>query len=213
VPGSGASFLLADPTGQVHLLYHYNELEQHSTPRYHTLDGTSWSYRKTVGNNVLDGLSGFNPRLAVFGTKKFAAYFFRKAGQTGAATADLRLATWQSSADVPQIEILSQGINSKDAPTPAYRVAMAVDKYGLVHLAIIQPTNYAETVGYLEYRRQTRVAGGGTKWLSDIVDPDVLASFTTASVDLIVDESARPHIAYRSAYDAGRVKYATRFDP
>lgn len=86
---------------------------------------------------------------------------------------------------------------------------MAVDKFALVHLAIIRPTS--TTAGYLEYRREARDASGSTKWLSDIVDPDVLSDTSDAFVDLVVDENARPHIAYRSGKDL-KVRYATRFD-
>lgn len=208
-PGTGASSLFVDATGQVHLLYHHVETPLHSTPRYHSLDGTTWSYRKTIDNAVLDGLSGFSPRIVAFGTRKYAVYFFRKAGQEGLATADLRLATWESSSDTPTIEILDQSIPSEDTMSPDYRAAMAIDKHGLLHLAIIRPTSTAN--GYLEYRRQIRVAGGGTKWLSDIVDPEVLGVSSSAHVDLVVDDDARPHIAYRSGKD-GMVKYATRYD-
>jgi hypothetical protein len=209
-PGVGGASLFVDPGGQVHLLFHYNEVAQHSTPRYHTLAGTTWSSTKTIDNAALDGLAGFSPRIAVFGTKKYAAYFFRMAGQAVPVTADLRLASWDSSMDFPTIEILDQQIPSPDPLAPVYRVAMGVDKYGLVHLAIIRPSP-STTVGFLEYRRQTRVAGGGTKWLSDIVDSDVLSDLAQAYVDMVIDENARPHIAYVSAKD-GKVKYATRFD-
>lgn len=208
-PGVGSASIFVDPGGQAHLLYHYNQVMQHSNPRYHTLAGTLWSDRKTVDNNIIDGLSGFSPRIVAFGTKKYAAYFFRKAQQANPVTADLRLATWDSAMDTPQIEILDQQIPSDDALYPVYRVAMAVDKFGLVHLAIVRPST--KTVGYVEYRRQTRAPGGGTKWLSDIVDGDVISEFSQALVDLVVDENARPHIAYLSAKD-GKIRYATRFD-
>ncbi|MBX3185534.1 MAG: hypothetical protein KF819_00910 [Labilithrix sp.] len=209
-PGAGASSLIVDPSGQVHLLYHHNEVMQHSNPRYHTLDATVWSYRKTIDNAVIDGLSGFSPRLSVFGNKKFAVFYFRKALQTD-PRADLRLATWQSSSDMPQIEIVDQGIPAEEPMLyPAYRVAMDVDKFGLVHLAILTPSP-RRSIGYLEYRRQTRDGGGAIKWLSDMVDPDVLSELSTAFVDLVVDENARPHIAYRSGKD-GRVRYASRYD-
>ncbi len=210
-PGIGGSSIFVDPTGAVHLLYHYNEVQQHSTPRYHTLDATTWSYRKTVDNATIDGLSGFSPSLVVVGTRKYAAYYFRKALQSGPVTAELRLATWQSSSDMPQIEVLDQAIPSSDALEPKYRVALAADPHGLLHLAIIRPTSESGSTGYLEYRRQAPATGGGTKWVSDIVDPDVLTAGGTAHVDLVVDEHARPHIAYRSAVD-GLVRYATRFD-
>jgi len=208
-PGVGSASLFVDPGGQVHLLFHSNEVAQHSNPRYHTLAGTTWSYRKTVDNAIIDGLSGFSPRIASFGTKKYAVYYFRKAAQGNPVTADLRLATGDSAMETPMIEVVDQSVPSADPLYPAYSVAMAVDKFGLVHLAIIDPSS--STTGVLEYRRQTRVAGGGTKWLADIVDPDVLSDLSNAYVDLIVDDAARPHLAYRSAKD-GKVKYATRFD-
>lgn len=208
-PGAGASWLHVDPAGQLHVLLHHNEVMQHSTPRYHTLSGTTWSYRKTIDNARIDGLSGYSPRVATFGNKKFAVFYFRKALQSNPVTADLRLATWESADEEPKIEILDQGIPSEVAMDPRYRVALSVDKFGLVHLAIVRPTGADN--GYLEYRRQTAVDGGGTKWLSDIVDYDVLSAQSPCFVDLVVDENARPHIAYRSSFD-NRVKYATRFD-
>jgi len=209
-PGIGATSLFADASGQLHLLFHFNEVMQHSTPRYHTLAGTTWSYRKTVDNAVFDGIAGFSPRIATFGTRKYAVYFFRKALQSPPATADLRLATWVAETDEPQISIIDQKIPSDELQSPAYRVAMAVDKFGLMHLAIVRPSLNPNT-GYLEYRRQKRIAGGATEWLSDIVDPDVLSGSTPAFVDLLVDDRARPHIAYRSAVDS-KIRYATRYD-
>lgn len=211
-PGAGSASIFVDPGNQVHLLLHHNDAisPQHSNPRYHVLAGATWSDRKTVDNGIIDGLSGFSPRIAVFGARKYAAYYFRKAAQTTPPTADLRLATWTAAMDTPQIEILDQQIPSPDALFPAYRVAMAVDKFGLVHLAMLRPSPN-NNVGVLEYRRQTPVAGGGTKWLVDIVDPDVLSELSSAFLDMVVDDKARPHIAYRSGKD-GKVRYATRFD-
>jgi hypothetical protein len=208
-PAVGSASLFVDTSAQFHLLFHYNEVPMHSTPRYHTLDSATWSYRKTVDNAVLDGLSGYSPRVAVDGTRKIAAFFFRKAAQSNPATADLRIARWSLATDTPTIEIVDQGIPSADPLAPQYRVAMAVDKFGLVHLAIVRPTS--ASAGYLEYRRQTPAPGGGTTWLSDIVDPDVLSAGSEAFVDMVVDGNARPHIAYRSGKDL-KVRYATRFD-
>lgn len=210
--GVGATSIFVDPGGQAHLLYQWNDsvvAPNHSNPRYHTLAGGIWSDRKTVDNGIIDGLSGFSPRIVVSGTKKFAAFYFRKAQAAPPRTADLRLATWDSAMDVPQIEVLDQQIPSDDAVNPGYRVAMAVDKFGLVHLATVRPAT--KNSGYIEYRRQVRTANGSTKWLSDLVDSDVISEFSEAFVDLVVDENARPHIAYRSAKD-GKVRYATRFD-
>jgi hypothetical protein len=217
-PGVGAGSMFVDPGGQVHFLYHYNEdalAPQFTTPRYHTLAGNVWSDRKTIHNGAPDGLSGYSGSLAVFGTRKYAAIFFRKAGTT---TADLLLVSWQADADVPTVEVLDTQIPSPDPLVPAYRVAIAVDKFGLVHLAIVVPTDDAVSMGpkngYLEYRRQTPLPGGGTKWLSDIVDPTLFTPAnqgSSAFVAMVVDDNARPHIAYRSAADDS-VRYATRFD-
>ena len=209
-PSVGGGSLFVDLGGQVHLAYHFNTVPQHSTPVYHALAGSSWTARKTIDNGVLDGFSGFSARIAVFGTKKYALYYFRKAGQSIPVTADLRLASWDGSMDMPVIEILDQQIPSDDAQYPVYRAAMAIDKYGLVHFAQIRPSPNVNS-GFLEYRRQTRLPGGGTKWLTDIVDPDVISNLSQAYVDLVVDDNARPHIAYISSKD-GKVKYATRFD-
>ncbi len=208
-PRTGEASLFYDAGGQLSLLFHYCEVFAHSQPRYHTLDGSSWSYRKTVDNAIVDGLSGYSPRVAVHNGKKYAAYFFRKALQTPPESADLRLASWGLATDTPTIEVLDQTIPSLDAQYPRYRVAMAVDVFGLVHLAIVRPTT-AKT-GYLEYRRQTRLDGGGVKWLSDIVDQDVLSESSDALVDMVVDDKGRPHIAYRSGVDL-KVRYATRYD-
>lgn len=216
-PGIGAGSMFVDPGGQVHFLYHFNDdalAPQFSTPRYHTLAGATWSDRKTIHNNAPDGVSGFSASLAVFGTKKYAAIFFRKAGQLGVKTADLLLVSWDAAQDTPKTEILDSQIPSPDLTypaAPAYRVAIAVDKFGLVHLAILRPTDETHKNGYLEYRRQTRDPSGGTKWLSDIVDPTVFSDLSTAFVDMVVDDNARPHIAYRSGKD-DLVRYATRFD-
>ena len=220
-PGVGAGSIFVDPGGQFHFLYAFNDdviSPQFTTSRYHTLAGATWSDRKTVHNNAPDGLSGFSASLAVFGTTKYAAVFFRKAGQLGVPTADLLLVSWDALLDTPKVEILDQQIPSPDPLVPAYRVSIAVDKFGLVHLAMIIPTDdfagLGPKNGYLEYRRQTREPGGGTKWLNDIVDPAVFAATnqgSRASVAMVVDDNARPHIAYRSAADDS-VRYATRFD-
>jgi hypothetical protein len=86
---------------------------------------------------------------------------------------------------------------------------MAVDKWGLVHLAVVRPTT--TTAGTLDYWRQTPVDGGGTKWLQDVVDDDVRASDQYGLVDMVVDENGRVHIAYRSGVDY-KIRYATRYD-
>jgi hypothetical protein len=218
-PGIGAASIFFDSGGQAHLLYHHNDnaiAPQGSWPRYHTLAGSVWSSPKTINNNAPAGLSGYSSSIVVFGTKKYAVLFSFKSGQsTNPKTADLLLVSWDAALDMPATEILDTQIPADGSLNPAYRAVLGVDKYGLLHVAMIIPTdidlNGNSKNGYLEYRRQTRLPDGTAKWLTDIVDPDVISEFSSAFVDMVVDENARPHIAYRSAKD-GKVKYATRFD-
>ena len=215
-PEVGSGTLLVDGSGTVHLAYHWSDGFNSSIPRYHTFDGVMWSPRKTIDNAVVDGLAGFSLRLALFGNTKRAVYYFKKAGQSAPQTSDLRMATWQGDLDMPSIEILGQSIASPDNPArlsapPFHRVAMGVDKYGLVHLAMVSPSGGTQKTGSLSYRRQTRDATGTVKWLEDIIDDDVLANDQSAFVDMVIDEYARPHIAYRSGKDL-KVYYATRTD-
>lgn len=211
-PGTGAASLLFDGTGVPNVLYHHCDSNRGSQPRHHVFDGALWSIRKTVANGDYDGFAGFSPRLAVSGNLKIAAFFFRKGLQGGAYTADLRIATWSLSGDTPKMEVVEQGFPSPDPSSPRYRVAMAVDVYGLIHLAVVAPSpNAGAPSGTLDYVRQTRVDGGGTKWLTDVVDDDVIVDDQDAFVDLVVDEKGRPHIAYRSGADY-KIRYATRYD-
>ncbi len=206
-PAVGATSLHVDKAGVLHLLYHHCENAGESWPRYHVLEAGDFSFRKTLDNKIPDGIAGYGARIAVSGTRKYAAYFFRK---TDSATADLRVATWISKDDTPSIEIVDQAIPAADPLRPRYRVAMAVDKYGLVHLAVVRPNDDGMR-GHLAYRRQTRALGGATKWLLDVVDADVLGDDQDGEVDLVVDENARPHIGYYSGKDRN-VYYATRYD-
>jgi hypothetical protein len=207
-PGVGAASLLYDSAGKQNVLFHFCASPTGSQPVYLAFDSNDWSAKKTVDNGMFDGFSGLNPRLAVHGSEKIAAFYYRKAGQSDfSATADLRISRWSASGEVPQAFILDQGIPSP--ATPRHRLAMAVDVYGLVHLAVVRPTS--PTSGRVDYYRETRVAGGAAKFVRDVVDEDVLGFDQDAAVDLVVDEKARPHIAYRSGKDL-KVYYATRYD-
>lgn len=208
-PNVGAASLLFDSVGKPNALLHYCESATGSQPLYHVFDGNLWSPKKTVDNASFEGISGFTPRLAVHGSEKIAAFFFRKEGQSElGADADLRIVRWSASGEVPQTTIVDQGIASPGI-SPRHRVAMAVDVYGLAHIAVVVPLS--PTSGRLDYYRETIVSGGGKKWLRDIVADDVLGADQDAAVDLVVDEKARPHIAYRSGKDL-KVYYATRYD-
>lgn len=209
VVAAGATSLHVDGSGRLHALYQTAEFPGASNPRYHTFDGKEWSYRKTLDNQRLEGIAGYSPRIATFGNKKLAVYFFRRSGQpAGSATAELRLATWEGTDDEPEVQVLEAAIPAPDEKAPQYRVAMAVDGFGLVHLAFVSPGYEGES--RLEYRRQVIVAGSKS-WLTDVIDGDVLSETSDAFVDLVLDDGARPHIAYRSGKDL-RVRYATRFD-
>lgn len=209
-PNVGAASLAFDSIGKPNVLYHYCESTSGSQPVYHAFDGSLWSAKKTVDNGSFDGLSGFSPRLAIHGNEKIATFFFRKKGQPDfSVDADLRIVRWSASGEVPETTIIDQGVDSTPIP-PRHRVAMAVDVYGLAHVAVVHPTS--PTAGRLDYYREIRVAGGKTKWLRDLIDDDVLGpTDQDAAVDLVVDEKARPHIAYRSGKDL-KVYYATRYD-
>lgn len=214
-PGVGPAWMTVDAAGTLHFAYHWGYSFSVSTPRYHTFDGTSWSDRKTIDNNVPDGLSGWSLRLGVFGTKKYATYFSVKYGQSPPANADFRLATWNTVLDTPKVELLDQKTPSPDLPggpdaPRVYRAAMDVDKFGLVHIAFIEPNESTLQSGLLHYMRQTVDATGSVQWLSDTVDDDVVGNYE-ALVDLVVDEKARPHIAYVSG-KTNEVRYATRLD-
>jgi hypothetical protein len=75
----------------------------------------------------------------------------------------------------------------------------------------VKPDPVDPAHGTLRYLRQYRDTAGGLRWLSDIVDDDVLSASSGARVDLIVDDRGRPHIAYIAGRD-NRAYYATRYD-
>jgi len=217
-PGTGQSSLVFDDADTPNLLYQNCQVDNFSTPVYQTFDGTSWSAGKTLDNADLNGYAGYSPSLAVSGSLKYAAYFFIAAGQSAPATAELHLAQWQLFTDSPELAILDSVIPANDPSGSGelfrFQVAIAVDKFGLVHMAIVRPEEGNQS-GIVEYVRQALV-GGVTKWLTDVVDGDVFAPSEAdlspdAFVAITVDDAARPHIAYRSGKNGG-VYYATRFD-
>ncbi|RKY69236.1 MAG: hypothetical protein DRP97_05525 [Candidatus Latescibacterota bacterium] len=175
--------------------------------RYDALNG--WSSKMTIDNKTYAGIAGQSIDLAITQTKHHATYFFVPEGST---TADLRLATWASSNDKPEITVLRQTIPT-DAILPEYEAALAVDSWGLLHLAVILPspkTSPGTSVGVLEYRRQVLIAGQ-KKWFTDIVDDDVLSTSFSSHVALWVEPGGRPHIAYFNGR-TGKMMYATRDD-
>lgn len=210
-PGVGASKLFADGAGQLHAALHYCNTFSHSAPRYHAFDGAGWTYRKTLDNAIPDGLSGFQPQLAVRGNRKWSAFFFRKALQSPPAKADLRLVSWEGDTEVPVVTVLLQSIPSNDERFPRYAVAMDVDRFGFAHVAYLTPSAVSEDVGTLTYTRQTVSSTGTIVWITDTIDNDVISASTGGWVDMVVDDNVRPHIAYVSGKDL-KVRYATRYD-
>jgi hypothetical protein len=218
VPGTGQSALVLDADETPNLLYQSCTVMSYSTPVYTTFDGANWSLAKTVDNNILNAAAGYSPSLVVFGATKYAAYFYVPTDQSVPFLAALHLASWQTYADTPSIEILDPGVPASDpgGDTETFRfgASLAVDGYGLLHLAVVRPGAVSGTAS-VEYVRQAWV-GGAITWLTDIVDDDVLAADLTseapnAFASIVVDGAARPHIGYRSGKD-GNVYYATRFD-
>lgn len=209
-PGVGASSLNVDATGLLHVAYHACVGLSCSTLRYRTLSGSAWSSPHTIDQSIKE-IAGFDPSIAVAapGPKKHAAYFVRRAAGGGRGEAELRVAAWTLTAEQPTIELLAQRIISDDPRSPRYRVAMAVDPYGLLHVVYVHASSDGSPLRYL---RQTRLDDGRVAWLRDTIDPDVSSIATaTAPIAIVVDDDARPHIAYVSGQDP-RLRYATRYD-
>jgi hypothetical protein len=206
VAGIGQVSQVIDDVGSVHVAYDFSPLSGITEARYSQYAGPLWGDPKQLENLNFAGQSGFSIALGITGQTRHAAYFVIP---TGATTADLHLASWIGQNDPPTIEIVAQQLPS--SATPTYRVALATDAWGLLHLAIVHPQDVGK--GYLEYRRQRR-SGGQVSWVSDIVDDAVLDASPGSGqtlVDIAVDADGRPHIAYYRGTD-GSVCYATRFD-
>lgn len=208
-PGIGQASMFIDLNSQLHVLYNANFDTNESTPRYQFLALDQWSEPKTVDNTMADGLCGFSPSLVTNGNHKYALFFYRRPAPPNTGTAELRLATWDDDNKLPQVQVLEQDIPATDDLNPHYRAAMAIDKFGLLHIAVILP-DPGETTGVLEYHRQFN-DGNGLTWLVDQVDPQVSSKKIPGEVALVVDENARPHIAYVSGADE-KIRYATRYD-
>lgn len=109
-----------------------------SQPRFRQwASNNSLSSTKTIDNATIAGVVGGSIDLIVTPDEQAAAYF---AVPSGSQTAELRLARWASFNDAPQITVLDQDIPKGD-PYPEYELAMAVDRWGLLHLAILSPSS------------------------------------------------------------------------
>ena len=209
VVGAGQLAVVRHAGGGPAFALHF-ALGQNSSPRFRRYDGNSgWSSKKTLDNKTHAGIAGQSIDLVITQTEHYATYF---AIPTGSVAAQLRLVTWASANDTPKISILEQAIPVK-AGDPRYEAALAVDSWGLLHLAVILPspkTSPGTSLGVLEYRRQV-LNGGQKTWITDVVDDDVASVETASHVALWVEPRGHPHIVYFN----GRTKklmYATRDD-
>ncbi len=204
VIGSGEHVLRYDQTGGARIAFHLSQTFSSANPKFSELTG-SWRAPKTIDNPTLDGMAGYSLGLALFGQRKSAAYFYRKAGTT---TAELRIGTWTLENDPVDVDTRDLGLLAPDPTGPQYSLALGVDGLGLLHLAYTRPTS--ATKCSLVYARQTRKAGV-VKWLEDGIAADLPCEDPAGVVlSMVVDDKGRPHIAYVVA--AVGVLYATRFD-
>lgn len=204
VVGSGEHVLRYDQSGGARIAFHLSQTFSSANPKFSELTG-SWRAPKTIDNPTLDGMAGYSLGLALFGQRKSAAYFYRKAGTT---TAELRIGTWTLESDPVDIDTRDLGLLSPDPTNPQYSLALGVDGLGLLHLAYTRPTS--ATKCSLVYARQTRKAGV-VKWLEDGIAADLPCQDQTGVVlSMVVDEKGRPHVAYAVA--GVGLLYASRFD-
>ncbi|AKU98602.1 hypothetical protein AKJ09_05266 [Labilithrix luteola] len=200
----GAVSLSLLPSGIPQALVHAAQ-GVNSTPAYATYAGPGWTGPCNLANEQNNGVFGRDPRTASQADTKFATYFGQEANQPAGSKQDvLTLATWQADCKAVTIETIDAIPASSNA-----HAAMAVDRFGLVHLVWTSPDTPQSCT--LHYRRQVRDGKGTVSWLDDVIDD---AAVTTASqatlIDIVVDIHARPHIAYITS--DGHVHYATRYD-
>lgn len=202
-------------TGQPHALIHLARDSSSSVPIHVVHTGLGWSPSTTVEGSASIEVKGRSPRLARHGDRYYALYFSWEGGQAPAtASAKLNLATWTGAASAT-VEIVASNLRAADIDAPL-RAALDVDRFGLAHIAYLEPPadgplpDGGDPRGALRYKRQTRLANGKVEWREDLVDPEVSAASAAGRVGIAVDANVRPHIAYVGA--DGQVRYATRYD-
>lgn len=203
--GAGDFSLARQPNG-LPALVHTDTLTGGSKPRFAQFHGAGWTSPKTVDGATGDTLAGYAPGLAIVDTRRTVAHF------SIAEIFELRIAEWEADSEIPKVSVLTSGVQG-DLQYPPHDLAMASDRYGLLHLLVVEPgSDFSLSVpgGSLEYWRQRR-AGGTTRWISDTIAINVVHRGERSRVDLQVDGDGKPHIAF---YDAtsGRVLYMTRDD-
>jgi hypothetical protein len=210
-PAAGSSRVLFDDDGKVNAAIFLAYSKFHAVPAFGIRTGATYETRPIERSDQVGRVSGQSIGLALTGVVKHAMYFVN---EVNVRSPELRLATWVVLADSLTFPTFTTLLSAMEvAPSaegaPRHALALASDKFGLLHAAIVVPTS--ASLCKVEYRRQKRVAGQ-VSWLVDVVEEGLPCDDTgDVNVDIAIDASARPHLLY-SAMNPVRLVYATRFD-
>lgn len=210
VDGIGRSRLRYDERGRPHAAIFNVSNGVSGVATYSVKTGGVFETR-SLETGHYERLSGQSIDLAVFGETKTAAYF----STTQDAGPSLILASWialPSPSTYPTYETLIPSGQIHRLESALYRQSLSldVDKFGLLHLAVVIPISPTQCT--IEYRRQKRISGT-LSWVVDVIAANLTCDGSAEPlVDLVVDDSGRPHIAYFTFDPTMRVEYATRFD-
>jgi hypothetical protein len=194
--------LILDNSELPRLVYHYAITANLSNPKYTAFDGSSWAMSKTLDNNIPSGTAGWGAQLAINANEQLFASYYAISGDA----VQLRLATWRSVDDVPEVSVLRQ-MTTQGFTFKSFSAGMTIDRHGLLHIVYMDSASSSRVIAYA---RQFPI-GGEIRWLVDLLDDDGFDNSGPALVDIVVDGRDRPHIAYYDrASDA--IYYATRSD-
>jgi hypothetical protein len=204
--GNGQTAVRFTDSGAPRIAFQFAQNKTSGVPLYLEFSTGLWGTgQKTIDNNRLDGTAGYSVGLALYGQKKHVAYYYRARGAT---TAELRIGSWTLDTEVPTVEVRQRSLLNDSPDDAKFSLALDVDRFGLLHLAYVSPSVGDRcSIGYM---RQT-VVGGEIKWFDDTLVSDTPCTDSNSiHVAMVVDPSARPHIAYDIASIG--LFYATRFD-
>ncbi|MEO6951577.1 MAG: hypothetical protein ABI321_07180 [Polyangia bacterium] len=203
-PSSSVGAVALQWTGTtVELVGQLTQFSGSALPIFSSYNGSNWTIPKVIDNSPPNGIYGQDVHLAHYANMNAVTYFV----PNGSAW-DLRLATFASASDTP---VYSTIYPMAATTQRGAHHAVAYDSFGLLHVALVSPNASDPTTASLLYLRQYPDGKGGLKWLTDLVDFMAGDGSDSSSVDLVVDQNNRPHIAYYSG-ERGRVMYATRTD-
>jgi hypothetical protein len=200
--GAGQVSLVSDEDGNAHVGYHYAWDRASAKPAFKDWNGTTWGPRKTTSS--LSGEIGYSVAFGTFGVQRFAAYF---GPTTAMGNRQLRFSSWQAGDTPSAFSVLDDNVSIPDALAPNTSVAMAVDRFGLVHLVVAIPNGGTTDIFY---ERQDPT--NKTSWLTDLIDERPFKNGDPPTrVAITLDDHSRPHIAYYTGSDV-TVRYAAIFD-